>query len=390
MILLDIFRWFSGYVDFTASKGFPERFINLCAVNSIDLRNTKVNGENINAEVKAKDYRKLRQIAKKSGMKITVISKHGLYFELHKNKKRVGLLIGAAFFALFMYVTSLFIWNVDVIGCENVSKEYIAQTLAELGVHEGSFKRGIDTEELTNLAMIKLSEKVSWLAINIKGTKATVEVRDFVPKREDVTYKEPCNIVADFDGLILTLEVYNGHKANFEGNGVNKGDLLISGIFENRNTSSQFMEARGKITALHNVSSETATPKKLKCKKITGTEQRTELSIFSIKIPLGFFEKRKEKYVDFSSVKQMEYSGTKLPFAIIKDTRVYYKQGVLNDDNVTLRALDDYMFMSYSKFKNTNIVSSEMNLSIEDESVLVSSNNKCIDYMGVKEKIFVN
>ncbi len=388
MILVNCFRWILGYVRFRASGGFAERFINLCAVNSFDLRDTKITENSISACVNAKDYIKLRPLAKKSGMTLRVVEKKGLYFYLYKHKNRIGLLIGFVIVSCFLSFTSLFVWNVDVVGCENVSKELIAQTISQLGVHEGSFKPWINADEVNSRAMIELSEKVSWLSVNIKGTHATVEVRDFIPKRKDETYKEPCNIVADFDGLILTIEVHNGQKANREGNGVNKGDLLISGIVENRNTSSQFMEARGKITARHNVNIEENYFLKSKCKNYYKAEKRNLLSLFSLKIPLGFFERTKEKFDVYEVKKQLKYADVKLPFAIITETRVYYKDGTLNDENTFLRAQSDFINKSYSNFQNTLLLSSNTKLKVETNSVNIKSENDCIDFMGVKENIF--
>lgn len=388
MFLLDILRLIAGFIEFKASGGFSERFINLCAIKGLELSDTRLEEGIITASIAAKDFLKLRPIAKKSGMKLVVTKKRGVSFFLKNHKNRYGLLIGLGFFVLFMYITSLFVWNVDVIGCEKTSKELIAQTIAEIGVYEGKLKSTIDTEDLTNQAMIRLSGKVSWLAINIKGTRAVVEVRDFEEKREDVTYGEPCNIVADFDGLILTLEVYNGQKANSEGNGVNKGDLLISAIVENRNTSSQFMEARGKITALHDVNLSSSASKTFKCKKYFLSEKRKRLSLFSVKIPLGIFKKRNENYDQFSEKKQLQYGNTKLPFAIITDTRAYYKSGRLSDENSVLRSVENFTAKSYDRFSNTRLLSSKIKLSTNEKRVNISSDNSCIDFMGVKEKIF--
>ncbi|MGN1419741.1 MAG: sporulation protein YqfD, partial [Acutalibacteraceae bacterium] len=321
------------------------------------------------------------------GMKIRCVSKHGLPFFLKRHKDRVGLAVAAVIFVIFMAVTSMFIWNVDVIGCENTDKEEILQIISDLGVHEGTLKKNINTKEITDAAMIKLSGKVSWLAVNIKGTHAVVEVRDYIPEKDDETYGEPCNIIADFDGLILSADVYNGRKACQEGSGAETGDLLISGIVENRDTSAQFMEARGKITALHNVKTETQTSILQSTKRYFTIKKKYKLSLLSIRIPLGFYPKNETDFDTFITEKHLCYGQVKLPFAIITETRAYYKKQNEETKDALAVSFDEYTDETYEKFKNTLVLATDVNISSNRDSVIISSDNKCIDFMGKKQKI---
>lgn len=389
MFILKLLRYIMGYVSFTASGGFSERFINLCAARKIAIREVKIGEDGLSAVTLPKNYKKLRTIAKNSGMKMKATGKHGLPFFLRNHKDRVGLLIGAVFFAVFMFVSSLFIWNIETVGAENVCDDEIIEAVKELGLKEGSLKRNIDTNELSRLAMINLSGKVSWLAVNVKGTRAVIEVRDYVEWREDSTYTEPGNIVADFDGLLLSVEVYNGQKVGKEGSGVDKGDLLISGIVENRDTSSQFLEARGKITALHNSKISLTQNKENEVKEYKSVSSVKKISIFGITVPLGFFEKSQEPYDEFENKKILTYGETKLPFAIIETTRAYYEQLYENCDYISLSAFDEYTSLFYEKYKNTLVLSSKITVSNGKDEVLIESESSCIDFMGVKQKIWV-
>ena len=177
-------------------------------------------------------------------MKLFCISKYGLPFILFKNRNRVGLAVGAAFFVLFMSIMSLFVWSIETVGSERISEAEIVSVAEEYGLRTGCFRPALDVHEISDGMIKSLNGRLLWAAVNVSGSRAVIEVRDYIEKPESKTYSEPCNLIADFDGLLLSLEVHNGTKANFEGNGVKKGDLLISGIVENRDLSSVFHEAR--------------------------------------------------------------------------------------------------------------------------------------------------
>ena len=227
--MFELFRLLFGYVRFCAYGGFAERFVNLCDLQKVKVRSLSFNEERLEGFVTARDYKKLRPVAKRSGMRLSCLSKHGLPFFLFRNRNRVGLAIGAAFFAVFMCIMSLFLWSVDTVGSERLSREEILSVAKSFGLREGAFIPKIDVHELSDSMITEMNGKLLWAAVNISGCRAVIEVRDYIQKPESKTYGEPCNIVADFDGLLLSLQVYNGTKANREGNGVKKGDLLISG-----------------------------------------------------------------------------------------------------------------------------------------------------------------
>ncbi len=388
MLLAEAVRLFSGYVKFSAHGGFCERFVNLCDNQKINIRSLGFNNEKLEGFVSAKDYKKLRPIAKKSGMKLCCVSKHGLPFFVFKKRNRVGLLIGAVFFAVFMCIMSLFIWNVETIGSEKISSEEILFAAKELGLKEGSFRPKTDVHALSDGLITKFGGRLLWAAVNVNGSRAVIEVRDYIEKPESKTYSDPCNIVADFDGLLLSLEVFNGTKANSEGNGVKKGDLLISGIVENRDFSSSFHEARGKITALHKSEISLLVPSKSSFKKYTHEKNVFFLRFFWFKIPLGIF-KKDENFEEFESEKKLTLNGMTLPFSVIKKTRVYFEEKSEETGFELERAADALTVSGFEKYKNTLVLKTKFMLSKTKEGVLANSKSECIDFIGKKQKLLI-
>lgn len=385
MFALRLFRLVFGYVCFRAEGGFPERFINLCAQRGIDIRDVGIEQRVISAKIDARSYKKLRPIARASGMNLRVTEKKGLPFFLFRSRDRVGLAVGAVFFAVFVTAASLFVWNVDTCGSCAVSNEKLLQVAKELGVYPGAFLPRINPAFVNEQAMMKLSGKVSWVAVNIKGAEASVEVREYTERKQDETFGPPCNIVADFDGTLLTLEVFNGQKANFEGCGVKKGDLLISGIAENRDASSVFMEARGRATALHNDEITAVQGKDEKIGKYTKQKTVKFFRFFGITVPLGFFQ-RGGSYDEFYSESRLEYGKKELPFWIMRKTRLYYQEQTA-DVSAYLSFFDSFTSLAYNKYKQTNILSSKIQVKNENGRLSVFGYNKCIDFIGEKKLI---
>lgn len=381
-----IVRFLKGYVKFSAEGGFSERFVNLCEQKRLGVRSLVFKEERLEGFVSASDYKKLRAVAKLSGMKLSCVSKYGLPFFLFKNRNRVGLAFGAAFFVLFMSIMSLFIWSIETVGSENISDAELLSVAEEYGLKTGCFRPFVDVHEISDGMIKSLNGRLLWVAVNISGSRAVVEVRDYIEKPESKTYSEPSNLVADFDGLLLSLEVHNGTKANFEGNGVKKGDLLISGIVENRDLSSVFYEARGTVTALHNNTVKAEVPLVGSCKRCIAKRSVYTLRLFWLKIPLGFF-KSGGSYDEFKSESVLELDSHPMPFSVEKRTRIYYVAESGSTGLEKEAAFDEYTRLGYEKYKNTNVLKTRLTVKNDGKRLTVSGNSRCIDFMGVKQKI---
>lgn len=386
--MFELFRLLFGYVRFCAYGGFGERFVNLCDDRRIKVRELSINEERLEGFVTARDYKKLRPIAKRSGMKLSCLSKHGLPFFVFKNRNRVGLVVGAAFFAVFMCIMSLFVWSVDTVGSESLSREEILSVAKKFGLYEGAFKPKIDVHELSDSMITEMNGRLLWAAVNISGCRAVVEVRDYIQKPESKTYGEPCNIVADFDGLLLSIQVYNGTKANREGNGVKKGDLLISGIVENRDFSSVFREARGKITAFHNDTLSFSAPAQEKRRVFKRSDSVYLLRFFHLKIPLGLFKKG-EAFEEYETEKSLCLKNISLPFSVVKRTRLYYAEEKAENGCALEQALDGFTAAAFEKYKNTLVLKSKISVSKGKTGVSVRSESECIDFIGEKQKLLI-
>lgn len=89
--------------------------------------------------------------------------------------------------------------------------------------------RGLDLREIRQTVLLKL-EDLSFIAINIKGSKAYVEVTEATGKPEMVDTDTPCNLIATKAGVIVRTEITQGFGLVRAGDAVEAGDMLVSGM----------------------------------------------------------------------------------------------------------------------------------------------------------------
>ena len=247
-MLLKVIRWSKGYVDFSASGKFPERFINLTTRNGINVWNLKPTEKGLTATMQVYDYKNIRSIAYKSKLKMRVTGRHGLPFYVQRYRQRVGLLIGAIIGIVLIAVLSKFIWYIDAPPTKSLSTSQILSALEEDNVKVGSYINSIDTEN-TERRLILKNEQIGWISLNITGSTMSVNIEEKAPKPDTPDFKTPCNIKANNDGVITSIKTSRGETKVMKGSGVVKGDLLVSGIVETKQETIEYVHASAEIMA---------------------------------------------------------------------------------------------------------------------------------------------
>ena len=209
-----------GYILFQAQGGFPERFINLCHVRGVKLRDLKSEDGVLYAATSLASFRKIRFCAKQSGMRVKILHKRGLPFFYARLSRHSGIFIGIALCAFLLFFYSRSIWRVDIKGNESISTEHILEVLEQNGVREGTLKKDIDYHRL-QYALYEAMDDVAWLNVGIDGSRLILELREVTPKPESRDSETYCNIVASRGGVVDKLQVYEGEALVREGDGVN-------------------------------------------------------------------------------------------------------------------------------------------------------------------------
>ncbi len=384
MQLLDLYRYLNGYIAIKVSGGFPERFLNLCTSRNIFLWDLKYQNNEMTCKLCCKDFHKLRAVRRKSAVKIKIIKKTGAYFYFKKREKRKGLLISAVFFILFSCLMSQFIWNIDVTGSEKLSKEEIIDVAESLGLRHGTFKHTFNSKEVCRKAVNQSDGKILWMAINIKGSTAVIEVRDYENDAEKKADETACDITADFDGIVLSVDSYSGVRVANVGDKVKKGDLLITGISENDDMTVNYQHASGKISALHKKKLKTKLPQTESISKFEIKSTFYHLNLFAIKIPLSpdCFKKHNNIIIFKSYLKADEKS---LPLSLEKIISVDLYQEKTETD--FLLVADKFTNDEFYFLKNSYVTSREYNLTEKNGEIILEAEYESIDFMGQQQEI---
>ena len=328
MFLKILLNYITGYVNIKVESYFIERFINICISKKMFLWNIKRRKSSIlYANISIRDYKKLRQIAKKTKSVINIEKKKGLPFILHKYRKRKIFLILLIIVLLGLVVTSNFIWNIEIKGNNDINKEEIIKELNNQGLKIGSNKNNIDTNYIINNIRLKRDD-IAWIGISIKGTNAIVEIKETDKAPKVVDEKDYCNIVSDRTGMITKINVQNGTPVVKVGDIVKEGEILIAGYLEGKYTGIRYVHSSANIEAKVWYSKKEKFYLNQEIQVPTGaTEQKYTLNINNFKIN---FYKTLSKFQNYDTIneskKLMLLSNFYLPIEIIKTTNYEYEK----------------------------------------------------------------
>lgn len=208
----------------------------------------------LKAVISPKFTKNIISLLDKYSIKVYIINIEGYCAFIAALRKRAGALLGAALFFTVLWLSALFLWRVDVVGADTVSEERLRETLSELGVGVGVKISDIDAFSAANSLMVAHPE-IAWASIQIKGTSATLTVRETV-EHQGVRENGTSLLVASEGGIVQSVLVYKGASAVKVGSVVKAGDALINGLLSGSGlqyTDSPILRmgaADGSVTAL--------------------------------------------------------------------------------------------------------------------------------------------
>ena len=187
--------------------------------------------------------------------------------------------------AVGLLILGCFIWQVEIQGLQTIPEEEVRAALTELGVRRGALRRDIDAREVERMLMLRL-DKAAWVAVNLRGSSAVVEILERVVPPERIDDQVPHNVVAAKPGFITYLEVYNGQPTVKAGDSVDVGEILVSGIMEDKKGRNRTVHARAKVLAQTQERLQVEVPYLQESQRVRGTAVRRYLNILSVRIPL--------------------------------------------------------------------------------------------------------
>lgn len=237
-----------GYVNISVKCRWPERFLNICSQNGIELWGIKLkDAETVEASLLRGDYKKLKA-SLPDGMELSQRGRIGVPFFLSKFRRRYVLLAAMAVSLCMMWVSTLFVWEIRISGCETVPEYKVRQCLYNQGIKVGVCWVGFSQEDITNRTLLELPE-LSYITVNVNSSIAEVIVREKIEVPETVDRDLPTSIYAEKAGLIDKVTALEGKTVKKRGEAVLEGDELITGAVENIDGTVRFVHAKGSVFA---------------------------------------------------------------------------------------------------------------------------------------------
>ncbi len=390
--MMKILRFARGYIDFSISGSMPEAFVNLLTEKGVSVWNVKSCEGVLCCRTLALNYKYICKLSRRKNVKVHIIRKHGLPFFLIRNKKRVGIPIGAVCFVLIFTLLSRFIWYVDIYGVEGISYSRAKEVMEELGVYEGAYGHFDSLRNIQTKAMLALGD-VSWITLNKDGSTAEVKITESAKdttENKDIHY----NIVAKCDGQVIRADVQKGMAYVNGGDAVTKGNLLIGGFVQTDLGSTILDTAQGAVLAKTEHKERFSVPKRITYSKYEDScVTRQNADLFGFKLPLELKCTRADAdKISFFSESSLDFKGKTAPVSLIKE-HVFYLETSSEDVGEKLaekRFSAERALCELFSYSDKKIIDRIIDKTVDDKNYYYDVEYFCEEDIGEKEEIMLD
>ena len=289
MLILWLLRWFFGYgrVTVQETEGTGEEVLNYLLTEGIAYWAVCRDAEGaLSLSLERKDCKKLSSYLDKNARKVYYSIKNlGFPALCRRYRRRPGIAVGAVLFCLMLWLSSRFLWAVEIVG-EVGEPAALRALLAEEGCVIGRYIPTLDCYELSSALQMKLPD-IAWVSVNILGNTAYVELHEEDLRGDILSLETPSNLIATADGVIDHFTVYSGKPVVKVGDNVRAGDLLVSGVVDSRAVGYRLVRSYGQVVAQMSQTFTVRVPCRATIRSMTGAEQKLRrLQIFGLTLPL--------------------------------------------------------------------------------------------------------
>lgn len=306
--------------DIMAVGGRLYPFINAIRQSEIVCTHQHCRGEVFHCRIFSHDIAQLQRIAARFGVSVELHPRPSLLGRLRRYRLRIGVPVGILLCGGILFYFSNTAATIEIRGNSVVSDGIIRSVLAEQGIAEGVWIGSIDFAHCERSLRLAVPE-ITWVGIRSSGNRLVVEISEGKPQIDMLSERTPCNVVSMYDAQITDVRVHCGQLMRMIGDGVAKGELLVSGVHEDEKGHVTYHHAICSITGIYQKEAELSEYFTVSETSRTGrVHVRRFFRLFSLKIPMnggnhGFSEYHKsEKDTPFY------FLGIALPFGIVQHT----------------------------------------------------------------------
>jgi len=278
--MIEFLKYVRGYLRIRVWGFSPERFMNLCSNKDILLWDIVRDGEVYYMNITLKGFYKLRPIAKKTGTRVAILQRYGLPFFLPKLLKRKVFLAGLLLTVAFWIWSSTHIWDIELEGNYQITRDVFNDFLKDNQVSEGMRKEQLDIEALEK-EIRRQFPQVTWASAKLDGTKLHISIKENDAPIITDTQERPAgaDLVSQYAGTVVSVMVRSGVPLVAAGDIVEEGTVLVDGrvpVYNDDGTVREYIyvDADADIILEHTKSFTDSLPFDYIEKEYTGREEK--------------------------------------------------------------------------------------------------------------------
>lgn len=238
-----------GYVMIRLDGLGLERMLNRMLQAGIPVWNVRREGRaRMTAEIRAKDFLRLRALKKGARCRIHIVERHGMPFFFARFRFRKLLLSGAVLCFLVLLAAQTRVWLIQVDGCSRVPEAVILRALTTADAKVGMPRAQVQTSALGQ-AVRAYDDRIAWAGVRLEGITMHVQVVEAEPIPERPDKSVPADVVARKDGIIERVTALSGKSSVSAGDAVRVGDILIRGDITREGGTQVLVYAEGEVIA---------------------------------------------------------------------------------------------------------------------------------------------
>ncbi|OUN13578.1 sporulation protein YqfD [Flavonifractor sp. An9] len=394
-MLLRLVNALRGSVRLEVEGAFPERFLNLCAQRGILFWNVEwMETTRLRLTVTRRGSRQAAALGERTLCIVTPAGRKGMPYFLARFRKRYAFWVGMGLSMAAVCVLSSFVLTIEVKGNTNVPTAQILTELRRQGLGIGTFGPGLDERTVGNKVLLQLPQ-LSWLSINLYGTRAEVLVREAVEAPELVDAQEYGSVVARASGIVTRVEALTGEAVVKVGDTVLEGETLISGTvhlegpaYSDKPEIGQIqVRASGRVYARTWRTMAAQLPLEAQVKRYTG-EEANRWSVTALGRRTDFFGKGGisfDRYDKISHTWTLTLpGGEEMPLAVQRETcRAYELETLAVEPDAAEAMLKERLLEALEEAVGEGeIVSTEFAVETENGMLTVTLQAECREEIG--------
>lgn len=382
---LKLLNFIFGTVKVKAEGIFPERIINIANKMGIFIQNIDRSEDGgISFLISSEGYKRLLASSLPIDITLTKLSAKGLPPMLLYTHSRVLLIVAPVMICILLFLSTQFIWTVNIIDADPATEDRLLKELSEVGVKRGALKFTIDQSKVKDRLLIK-DDSLLWIWVDIKGASAIVRFANRTMPPSLFQKDEAYNVYSTKEGVVTRVIATSGTTLVKVGDSITKGQLLIEGIMPKNAEENKLIHATGEVFASVWEEKTVTIPKKKEIRTPTGRKSQ-HLTINFLNFPIKLFINSRILYTNCDIIVSSRTLSF-IPVTFKKED--YVEVSVTYRDNSISQLSEEYMgsFKNELINKGYSITSAQSYVEDKGDYVLLTLQVLCEEMVATERRI---